>query len=113
MNRDIAKFPDDEHGDALWNMAKQGDELGKERDIEFTVAFQAEEEALKFGEVLLFNRQQVLLYDTDNSDYPYNIVVTVAMIPSYRKILDYEKLLDEHASKFNGLNDGWGCGEQG
>lgn len=110
MKRDKAIFPDDENGDVLWNMMQQGDDLSKKRDIEFTVIFPTEEEALKFGEILLVNRQQVLLCDNEDSDdYPFEIVVTVAIFPTHKEITDYENLLQEYASDLNGYNDGWGC----
>jgi hypothetical protein len=109
MDRDFCIFPDDNTGDALWNMAMNGDDISRKRDVEFTVIFATEEEALKFGEALLFNRQQVLLCDNEDSEeYPYEIMATVAMIPTHKEITDYENLLQEHASVFNGLNDGWG-----
>lgn len=110
MNRDQTIYPDDENGDVLWHMAQQGDDLSKKRDVEFTVIFSTETEALKFGEVLLFNRQQVLLCDNEESEeYPYEIVVTVAMVPTHKEISDYENLLQKYASDLNGYNDGWGC----
>ncbi len=110
MNRDYSKFPDDGTGDALWKMVQQGDDLSKKRDVEFTVVFSTEEDALEFGGYLLLNRQQVLLCDNDESDeYPCEITVTVAMIPTHREIYDYENLLAKHASDYNGFNDGWGC----
>ncbi len=110
MNRDYSKFPEDENGDALWNMVQKGDDISKKRDIEFTVIFSSEDDALEFGKELLFHRQQVLLCDIEESDdYPYEIVVTVAMVPTHQEITDYESLLQKYASKYNGHNDGWGC----
>lgn len=114
MVRDFSKFPDDENGNTLWNMALQGDDLSERRDVEFTVAFRTEDEALKFGEILLFNRQQVLLCDNEESDdYPYDIIVTVAMVPSHKEITDFEDLLHKYAKDLDGINDGWGCYVQG
>lgn len=110
MIRDKVQFPDDANGDALWNMVKQGDDLSKNRDVEFTVIFPTEESALKFGEELLFNRQKVLLCDNEEADdYPYEIVVTVVMAPNHKEIIGYENLLQRYASKYDGHNDGWGC----
>ena len=110
MIRDKSTYPDDENGDALWNMVQQGDDLSKKRGIEFTVIFSTEEDALKFGGILLFNRQQVLLYDNEEfEEYPYAIVATVAMAPTHKEITDYENLLLKYASHLNGYNDGWSC----
>tara|TARA_R110002072_G_scaffold46082_8_gene127952 strand:- start:20276 stop:20620 length:345 start_codon:yes stop_codon:yes gene_type:complete len=109
MKRDSDTFPDDDCGNALWNMAQAGDNLAKRRDVEFTVIFSTEDAALKFGAALLFNRQQVLLCDNEAStEYPFEIVATVSMVPSHPEITDYENLLQVHASSFSGIYDGWG-----
>ncbi len=94
MSRDFSIFPDDNNGDALWNMVLKGDDLTKIRDVEFTVIFTTEEGALKFGGALLFNRQQVLLCDNEESEgYPYEIVATIAMAPTHKEI--YHWVLNE------------------
>ncbi|MGB1799607.1 MAG: ribonuclease E inhibitor RraB [Gammaproteobacteria bacterium] len=113
MKRDKNQFPDDVNGDALWEMQNKGDDLSKPREIEFAVLFSTEEEALKFAETLLINRQKVLLADSEeNKDYPFEIVVFVHMEASYEEITGYQELLEMHATKFNGVGDGWGCLEQ-
>jgi len=110
MNRNINEFPDDSTGDALWVMSQNGDNLTQSREIEFTVAFPTEDEALSFGESLLLNRQKVLLCDSKESDaYPFEIVVYVELTLSYKDITEYQELLEQYASPLNGLNDGWGC----
>ena len=45
-------FPDDENGDALRNMAHAGDDLSKERDIDFSVVFSSEQSATKFCQMM-------------------------------------------------------------
>lgn len=113
MKRDYTDFPEDENGDALWTIFQRGDDMSKKRDVEFTVIFPTENEALKFGEMLLTNRQQVLLCDNEESeDYPYEIVATIAMVLSHGEISAYESLLQEHADGLNGVSDGWGCHAQ-
>ena len=110
MNRDLSEFPSDSTGDALWAMIQNGDDLTQSREIEFTVAFPTENEALSFGETLLFNRQKVLLCDAEDcDDYPFEIVVFVELAATYKNITDYQELLAQYASPLNGLNDGWGC----
>lgn len=110
MSRDYETFPNDATGDTLWHLSEQGDDLTKVREVEFTVIFAAEEDALKFGEILLFNRQKVLLCDNEESqDYPYEIVVSVSMCPTHQDITEYQALLLEHATPMKGVNDGWGC----
>lgn len=113
MKRDPENFPDDVNGDALWEMQQNGDDLSTPREIEFTVVFSNEEEALKFGETLLINRQKILLSDNEeDKDFPFEIIVYVYMEATYDEITGYEELLESHATKFNGRGDGWGCLEQ-
>jgi len=110
MKRDNQNFPEDPTGDALWEMQQNGDDLSRPREIEFTVIFANEEEALKFGETLLINRQKILLSDNEeDKDFPFEIIVYVYMEASYDEISGYEELLESHAIKFNGQSDGWGC----
>ena len=68
MQREPDIFPADPTGDALWEMQQNGDDLNKQREVEFTVVFENEEDALKFGETLLINRQKInkMFYDFVN-----------------------------------------------
>lgn len=113
MKRDHNNFPENINGDALWRMQQNGDDLTKSREIEFTVIFQTEDNALNFGEALLINRQKILLSDNEeNNKYPFELVAYVYMEPTHEEISAYEKLLQSVADPYNGLNDGWGCLEQ-
>ena len=109
MDRDFKAFPDDSTGEALWGMKLSGDDLTKSREIEFTVVFPTENEAMSFGESLLLNRQKVLLCDAnENDNYPFEIVVFVELRPRHQSITEYQNLLEQYATPLNGLNDGWG-----
>ncbi len=48
MARDYEVFPDDENGDVLWRMHEHGDNLSKQREIDFCVIFPTEESAMEF-----------------------------------------------------------------
>jgi len=110
MTRDYAVFPDDATGDVLWGMSQQGDDLEQVREVEFAFLFTTEENALKFGELLLVNRQKVMLSDNeDSAEHPYEILVSVPLVPHYQDIVDYQTLLMEHASPLNGVSGGWCC----
>jgi len=110
MKRNLSEFPGDSTGDALWVMNQNSDDLTQSREIEFTVVFPTENEALSFGETLLFNRQKILLCDAEeNNDYPFEMVVFVELAPTHQNITEYQKLLAQYATPLNGLNDGWGC----
>ncbi len=113
MKRDLDTFPNDENGDALYKMAMEGDNLASPREIDFFVLFPTEQQALSFGETLLFNRQKVSLADNhENPHYPFEIRVHVHMEPTHDKIDDYEKLLEEYAQEQEGFVEGWGCYSQ-
>jgi len=113
MNRDPEKFPDNINGDTLWRMQQNGDDLSKAREIEFTVIFATEEDAVNFGETMLINRQKILLSDNEeNNESPFELVAYVYMEASYEEISAYEDLLELHSDQYNGHNDGWGCLQQ-
>ena len=109
MNRDYAKFPDDENGDVLWKMLEQGDNLSKRREIDFSVIFPSEESALQFAVRLLRGDQKVSLSGYDGSDeFPWQVEVHPTMEPTYENVSGFERQLEEEAAKLGGRNDGWG-----
>ena len=114
MNRDPDLFPEDDTGDALWEMQGQGDDLSKPREVEFSVVFTEEEQALKFGRMLLEYRQKTSLADDEeDAEYPFEITLHAYMLPTYDNIKKYEALIEEKAESFNGHYDGWGCFSSG
>lgn len=110
MSRNYDQFPDDDNGDALWAMREQGDCLSKPREIDFSIIFTEEKDALKFGEMLLINRQKISLCDDEeDADYPLEITLHAYMLPTHANIGRYEELLEDQVGNFNGHYDGWGC----
>ena len=110
MERDLALFPDDSCGDALWKMLEQGDDLTESREVEFSVIFQTEELALKFGHLLLENNQKLsFCHYNGDEDYPWEITAYPEMAPSYENIRAYEQLLITSSAPLNGKYDGWYC----
>lgn len=59
MNRDFEVYPNNENGDTLWRMADDGDDLSIPREVDFSVIFRTEGEALKFAVHLLKNDLKV------------------------------------------------------
>lgn len=45
MNRDYEQFPDDDNGNILWQMVEDGDDLTELHEIEFSIAFQDQQNA--------------------------------------------------------------------
>ena len=113
MTRDPKRFPDDDNGDTLWHMAQQGDDLSKPREIDFSVIFATEAQALQFAVHLLQNGQKVSFgpYDGDD-DRPWQVEVHPVMEPTHENISGFEALLASDAEPLGGRNDGWGCFSQ-
>ena len=110
MERDFSVFPDDPNGNSLWKMAEEGDNLAVAREIDFILVFKNEENALNFGKTLLFNRQKVSMADhEEDKEFPFAIYVHAYLTPNYTEIGEYEALLLEAATPFDGVFDGWAC----
>jgi hypothetical protein len=113
MKRDSSEFPDDENGDVLWNMSESGDDLAKIREVDFSVIFPSEENALQFAIQLLKNEMKVSFSEyEENKEFPYQVTVHVMIVPSHKAITALEDQLGEIAEMLGGQNDGWGCFRQ-
>jgi len=110
MKRDLTLFPEDNVGNALWQMMNDGDDLNKEREIEFSVIFQSEEAALKFGQLLLENNQKLSFSPYDgNEDFPWEITAYPFIGASYENISSYQHLLISSSEPLGGQYDGFYC----
>ncbi|WNL45771.1 ribonuclease E inhibitor RraB [Dyella sp. BiH032] len=108
------RFPDDENGQVLSQMAADGDDLSIPREIDFAVIFPTEEAALKFATHLLKNGQKVSFSEYEEHDeLPWQVLAHPFMEPTHENISGYEDLLAKEALAFGGRNDGWGCEVQG
>jgi len=110
MERDLVLFPNDNNGNALWQMLEEGDDLTQEREIEFSVLFPSEELALKFGQLLLENNQKLSFcaYPNDE-DFPWEITAYPEMNASYENVSAYQALLESSSAPLQGKFDGWYC----
>ena len=110
MNRDVNEFPEDDIGNALWQMKQQGMDLSAETEVEFSVIFSSQEQALKFGHLLLENGQKLSFCTFEsNPDFPWEITAYPFMPLSYDNIVAYQALMEEHCPAFGGKFDGWYC----
>lgn len=110
MSRDATLFPDDENGDALWNMHCKGEDLSKPREFEFSVIFPTKETAFQFGMRLFQHQQKVQLLQTaPGTEMPWQVMVGVVMSPTHERITRCEEVLEKDAVQFGGRNNGWGC----
>ncbi|WP_286235289.1 ribonuclease E inhibitor RraB [Thalassotalea sediminis] len=110
MERDYTLFPEDEHGEALWQMLLQGDDLSIAREFQFSVIFANQESALKFGQLLLENNQKLSFCPyPDNKDFPWEITAYPEMPASYENVTAYQALLEQSSAPLAGHFDGWYC----
>src|ERR1700761_2110767 len=103
-------FPEDENGDVLRRMERNGDDLSIPRDINFSVVFASREKAESFAALI---HQRGLKISVENSncvqEAPWDVTVTKHMQPTYKAIKDFEEELDHISTSLGGRNDGWGC----
>jgi hypothetical protein len=106
-------FPADENGDVLRRMQRNGDDLSKPRDIDFTVVMPNEDSVHKFSDHFRKLGFQEKSEESDTvPELPWDVIVVKHMIPEHADITAFELQLEEIASPLGGRNDGWGCFEQ-
>lgn len=110
MTRNFEKFPDDDNGNVLWQMAEDGDDLDEAHEIEYSIAFKTQELAEKCALYLLKEEQKIsLFYDEESEIKDWIITIYVYMEPEYSDIVDLEEWFTKIAEQYNGEYDGWGC----
>ncbi len=106
-------FPHDDNEDVLRRLQKNGDDLAKPRDVDFTVVFAIEEAAQEFAEYFVNHGYKVSISNSGClADLPCDVVVTKHMVPSHSGITQFEEELQKIAEGLGGRNDGWGCFSQ-
>ena len=108
MTRDYQQFPDDDNGNVLWQMHNDGDDLTAAHEIEYSIAFQQEEQADQCAVYLLKEEQKISLFE-DEETGEWIITNYVYMEPEYADIVDLEEWFSKIAGQFGGEYDGWGC----
>lgn len=108
MERDITLFPEDDIGQYLWDALSSGDDLTQPREIEFTVIFKTQEQALKFGHLLLENNQKLSMSPfEENESHPWEVTAYPTTNASYDNIIAYKNLINDGAVAFEGVFDGF------
>jgi hypothetical protein len=110
MERDLTLFPEDNNGNALWQLLQDGDDLTQTREVEFSVIFPSEKLALKFGQLLLENNQKLSFCpNPTDENLPWEITAYPEMAASYENITAYQHLLQTSSEALQGQFDGWYC----
>lgn len=106
-------FPDDENGDVLRRMLRNGDDLTKPREVDFSVVFPSASVAQDFADH--FGRLGFKVSVRESNcvpELPWDVTVSNHMLPTHAGITDFEGTLEAAAVPFGGRNDGWGCFSQ-
>jgi hypothetical protein len=110
MIRDLTLCPNDNIGDALWELQQAGNDLEQPREIEFSVLFPSQALALQFGQLLLENNQKLSFTPfQDNKALPWEITAYPEMELSYENISAYQALLETSSAPLQGKFDGFYC----
>lgn len=105
----MQEFPDDENGRVLRDMASSGDDLSKERDIDFSIIFSDQSSAENFCQIASKEGWATDLDEPDTEAGEWDVTVTTMMLPNHSAISAMEERLLDLASSFGGRLDGWGC----
>ena len=106
----MIEFPDDENGDILRRMLRDGDDFTKPRDIDFSVVFPSDSAAEEFAEHFFRLGFKISVQKSDcKPELPWDVTVTNFMLPTHDGITKFEETLEGVAARFGGRNDGWGC----
>jgi hypothetical protein len=88
----------------------EGDDLGRARNIDFTVIFSDDLTAEEFAEHFRKAGYRATIRFTQvKESHPWDVVVVKHMIPSHTGISEFERELQQVADTMGGYNDGWGC----
>lgn len=108
MTRDLTLFPEDNIGNTLWDKQEAGEDLTQLREIEFSVLFVDQVQALKYGQLLLENNQKLSFSPyQDKPETPWEITAYPEMAPTHENISAYLHLLTSSAEPLNGQFDAW------
>ena len=93
------KFPPDENADVLTQLQRGGDELSLPRDIDFSVIFDSEMDAIAFADLVASSAMRAELGRADLvPGLPRDATVTRNLVPDHGAIGSFEATSARHAS---------------
>ncbi len=102
------QIPDDENGDVLRRMLREGDDLSKPRMIDFCYIFPERRQALAFAEIVDDRELEVCISYNKERDM-WDAIVKRYMVPTHQDITAFELSVASKAESLGGEADGWGC----
>lgn len=105
-----AMIPDDENGEVLRRMLDDGDDLSRDRPIDFFHVFADEADAQDFAAAASARPDLTVEGpEFDDDDAIWEVTATRVMAPQHKAITALETELSELAAQYRGYPDGWGC----
>ena len=102
------EIPNDENGDVLRQMLRDGDDLSQPRMMDFCYIFPERRQALAFAEIVDDREFEVCISYNEERDM-WDAIVKRYMIPTHQDITAFELSLAAQAESVGGEADGWGC----
>jgi hypothetical protein len=105
--RDRDCFPEDENGDILFGIWKEGGDLSTPRPVDFSLIFLQKQQAEAFAQ-LLASRKGKIEVSYFEEKRCWDLRFSPIMVPSWANITKMERWLGETVQEYEGENDGWG-----
>jgi hypothetical protein len=104
----MAMIPDDENGQVLKRMLEDGDDLSRERGIEYYHVFADDDRARAFAEAAAALPDLAVDPPQSDDEGVWQVCVVRVMVPAHAAITALERELGELAESHGGFADGWG-----
>ena len=98
----------DENATFLKEFAEDGLDLSQIRAIEFAHVFAEAADADAFAEAAVSEEASVDILEPEEDGDPWEVALTIDLVPTAEAISAHEERLDALAQKHNGESDGWG-----
>ncbi len=98
----------EENAAYLKEFAADGLDLTVVRAVEFAHVFASEAEAEAFAAAAAGEGVDTDLLEPEDEVDPWEVAVTMELVPTAKAITDIETRLEALAQSFNGESDGWG-----
>ena len=109
MARDYVLFPNDENGNTLWHMYRDGDDLSQPHEIEFMLSFQEQIAAERCALTLLRQQQKISVVPDPEHASEWLLTLYITLYPNYIEITELEQWLHDVAASMGASYQGWGC----
>lgn len=110
LERDRSLFPSDKTGDTLWQLLNQGIDINSVHEVEFSMLFKEQQQALTFGQLLLENNQKVsFCASQEHEHFCWEITAYPEMSLTHQNIMGYKALLQSNTQSSECLFAGWYC----